>query len=173
MGPINSLKHLLPKRLLRTLYYSMVNPFLTYGLLLWGSARKKHLKQIETLQKRAIRSITLATYNEHSLPLFKQMRILKLNELYLKQINSFMCCYNMNLLPLPLQSMYIKNRDIHSYETRQSNNPRTVPHRNHVLSNSFVCKGPDQWNKLPNDVRNAPSILSFKSRLANLYLSNY
>ena len=36
---------------MKTLYYSMINPYLDYGALLWGSASKTNIKPIEYWQK--------------------------------------------------------------------------------------------------------------------------
>ena len=39
---INSAKHILSPKHLKSLYYTLIHPHLTYGLLLWGSTYKKH-----------------------------------------------------------------------------------------------------------------------------------
>ena len=46
-------KHFLPRNLLYKLYLSRVQPYLSYGILLWGNANKKYLDQIHKLQKRS------------------------------------------------------------------------------------------------------------------------
>ncbi len=38
---INKLNNTLSRPLLKTIYYSMVHPYLSYGVLLWGSAKKE------------------------------------------------------------------------------------------------------------------------------------
>ena len=35
---INKVKHILPRNMLTTLYYSLIYPYLTYGIILWGAA---------------------------------------------------------------------------------------------------------------------------------------
>ena len=59
---------------------------LTYGVLLWGSGNKSHLKMIDIIQKGAIRNIMKAKYNYHTLPFFKyplQCQVGPLYQLYL------------------------------------------------------------------------------------------
>ena len=51
---------------------------LSYGLLLWGIESNKIL----TLQKKAIRGITCSKVYSHTEPLFKDLNILKINDLY-------------------------------------------------------------------------------------------
>ena len=56
----------------KTLYYSLVYPYLNYGILLWGNTYKKYLHKLEISQKKPIRTINRAMYNEPSSPLFKK-----------------------------------------------------------------------------------------------------
>ena len=78
---INMAKRCLTPQLMLTLYNSLVYPYLTYNLLLWGSAAKIHTNKIITLKKRAVRIIVGSTFTLHTEPLFK-FSILNLAELY-------------------------------------------------------------------------------------------
>ena len=53
-GVLNKLKHYLPVYILRTLYFSMINSNLNYGILTWGFACHRLVK----LQKRIVRIIS-------------------------------------------------------------------------------------------------------------------
>ena len=50
---VNQVKNILPKSCLRTLYFSLIHPHFSYGLLAWGSASLTALKSSIMLQKRA------------------------------------------------------------------------------------------------------------------------
>ena len=63
---LKTVKHILPLTLLRSLYYTMVQPYLTYGIILWGPTYRCHLKQVSILQKKAIRCINKLYYNAHT-----------------------------------------------------------------------------------------------------------
>ena len=52
---LNSVKNMLPNFILRQIYYTMVQPYLTYGIILWGSTYQSYLKRTVILQKKAIR----------------------------------------------------------------------------------------------------------------------
>ena len=52
---LNSVKNMLPNYILRQLYFTMVQPYLTYGIILWGSPYQSYLKRTVILQKKAIR----------------------------------------------------------------------------------------------------------------------
>ena len=85
---INKAKHSLNKRHLSTVYYSMVYPYLIYGITLWGNASKIHLTKLITIENKIIRIISAATkYNAHTEPLSKTLKILKLEDVYHHQID--------------------------------------------------------------------------------------
>ena len=58
---------------MKTLYYSLIHSHLSYGTLIWGSAFQYRLRQLEVIQKKAVRNICNAVYNAHTDPLFKQL----------------------------------------------------------------------------------------------------
>ena len=50
---INSSKNFLPLQIRKTLYHSLFDSHLNFGNLLWGCAKNKVIKKIETLQKKS------------------------------------------------------------------------------------------------------------------------
>ena len=55
---------------------------MNYCNIIWGGAAKVHLEKLLKLQKRAVRIITGSGYLEHTAPLFKQLELLKVDEIY-------------------------------------------------------------------------------------------
>ena len=49
---INKIKHFAPIKILTTLYYSMVYPYLIYGITQWGSTFKTHINKLNIMQKK-------------------------------------------------------------------------------------------------------------------------
>jgi Reverse transcriptase (RNA-dependent DNA polymerase) len=74
-------KNLLPSKMLKTLYYSLVHPHLLYCLPIYSCTSAKNLKKLLVMQKKAIRSICNSSYNQHTAPLFLDLKIMPLNEL--------------------------------------------------------------------------------------------
>ncbi len=66
---INSVKHILPQSHLKTVYYSLVNAYLTYGLLMWGSGFESQLKKVKVKQNKSIRTLAGSAYNASARPL--------------------------------------------------------------------------------------------------------
>ena len=86
LGTLNKVKHNIPTKLKRQLYFSLIHPHLLYGVELWGAAVKSHIQLIQILQKRAIRFITSSTYNSSTHNYFKDLKILKMQDLYQVQL---------------------------------------------------------------------------------------
>ena len=70
--------NMLPNYILK-LYFTMVQPYLTYGIILWGSTYQSYLKRTVILQKKAIRYIHKADYNAHTKPLFYASNVLNIH----------------------------------------------------------------------------------------------
>ena len=81
IGVLNKLKHIFPQHILRTIYNSLIQPHLIYGLYLWGL----NCKRLKILQKKAVRVLAFKPYISHSTPIFKDMKILQLEDLYTMQ----------------------------------------------------------------------------------------
>ena len=63
--------------ILRMLYFSLIYPFLTYGILLCGLTYPTYLKPVITLQKHILRIMTFSEPASHSEPLLKSLNVLK------------------------------------------------------------------------------------------------
>ena len=114
-GILDKLKRFLPSYILRTLYFSMVQSRLTYGILAWGFEYQRFVK----LQKRFMRIITLSTYNAHTEPLFKNLEILTIKNLF--DLNCLKFVYNYKKGELPnhfLNFRCVPRAFIHDHETR-------------------------------------------------------
>ena len=166
-------KRILSKSNLCTLYFSLIHPYLTYGNLLWGSAYQTHLKKLTVLQKRAIRAITRSKYNDHSSPLFKQLQILKCEDIHRYELAKFVFLVANNMLPSPLLSIYNKNSQIHTYRTHQQQNMHFGKIRCDLVFRSLLYKGPLIWSNLPVEIKESNTVKSFGSRLKKIIISDY
>ena len=117
---LNRVKHQLPKTTMLQLYYTLIYPHLLYNITIWGNANQSDISKTITLQKKSIRIINKAKYNNHTEPLFKENKILKIQDLYEMQVMKFMLEYKASILPKSFQNIYPMVRDIHPQRsTRQ------------------------------------------------------
>ena len=73
-------------------------------------------------------------------------------------------------LPTMFQNYFDYNREYHSYNTRYRNDLHNASYKLDVRKFSIRAAGPVLWNALPREIRDSPTVHSFKRRL-KLYLS--
>ena len=77
----------------------------------------------------AVWNVHTTKYYEHAMPLFRNSKILKIEDMYKLQLLMFMFSYYINILPSPLYSLFTRNCDIHDHYTRC----RKVARNTHIL----------------------------------------
>jgi hypothetical protein len=127
--------------------------------------------QIRSFTKKAIRTISKTNYNAHTEPLFKNLHILKLNDIFTLQLSKLMHSYMHISLPDPLMNMFTINRNIHLYETRHQHQPHILQRKTAFISKTFIHQAPEAWYKLPEKIRQLRSGNSF-NRYIKKYLTN-
>jgi len=156
---------------IRMLYYSICHPHLLYGVLLWGNTYKTHLQSLITIQKRLIRIIAKANRLEHTANLFKELRIIKLFDIYSLKLNIFMYLHNRKSLSQIFNPMFRSNPN--PYSTRNQNEYQ-LPNCRTNLKKMFVSyQGPHYFNKLPGSIKSLGNVNLFKSNLKRVILESY
>ena len=126
-------RSILTRENLMTLYYSMVYPYLSYGIALWGGSYKVHTSQLEIMQKKIIRIIENVPINSHTALLFKNtLSILS------------------GCSPEPLHAIFVISQGQHNHGTRHSQAFKIhVPKiRTSIANMSIVKMAPLLWNSL-------------------------
>ena len=165
------LRDIFPKHILKTLYLTLIYPFLNYCNLIWGSAYNSTLMPLTILQKKCIRLICNVDFFAHTDPLFKQTKLLKLNQMYILNCAKFgYSCYNSNSYS-NFRIRMIQNSQFHRYDTRRKNDIRTPYERLQICQNSFLIKSIKLWNIIPNDIKQANSKSYFNSRMKKMLLT--
>ena len=105
----------------KILYFSLVQSHMTNGILAWGFNTTNIFKS----QKKAIRIITKSQYFAHTDPLFKNLGILKIEDLFKLNILKFYYQMKQHCLPFDIST----RSEIHSYDTRNKRMLNTVKTR--------------------------------------------
>ena len=50
VGILSKLKHFFPQNIMLQLYYALVHPFLSYGIIIWGATYPTYIKRLKSLQ---------------------------------------------------------------------------------------------------------------------------
>ena len=170
-GILYTLRNKITRSIARTIYYSIAYPYLTYCNIVWGSSYQTNLKKLVTGQKRLIRIIMKRSRTSPSNPLFNKLKLLKLNAII--KLNTALFIYktinNLIFSPIPFTI-----RNIQQYRLRVNQINLEVPFVRLSLSQQFVhVRGANLWNSITQNLRNAPSLISFKRNLKKHFLETY
>ena len=80
IGIILNSSFYLSTKLLRTLYFSLVYPYVFLLQLSWASAYRTNLIRLEILQKQVIRTTDKTRFDAHTDPIFQNLGILKFHD---------------------------------------------------------------------------------------------
>ena len=145
-------------------YYAFIHPYLAYNTIIWGSTYLTHLQPLIRQQKRTIRTIANAGFIDHTEPLFKQHKILKVQDLYNFQLGTYM--------------YRALARGV--FTTRPNTRTRgslldVQPSRHRITSTQHAVSyvAPKFWNTLPDDLRSINSYKRFKKCLKDYLLDQY
>ena len=146
IGIINRGRKFLNNKAMKMLYYAFVNPYLTYGNIVWGSVGKTKLKKLANLQKRAVRLLAHAHRRSHARPLMISFGILNIFEINLLTHFKLMYKVYKNAVPIFFQGHFVKNS--HRYPTRFSADTYKLDDYNTNIFNkfSFPFRSPSIWN---------------------------
>ena len=176
VGVISKLRYNVNVDILTMLYYSLIYPFLIYGVQVWGLTYPTYLKPVTTLQKRVVRIMTFSEPMSHSEPLLKSLNLLKFNDIIHSEILSFVYQWFHKLIPSCFLEFFKPISSIHNYPTRQSVNEnlfiksiRTTQYG--IRSLHFT--GSHLWNSLPNTIKQITSFSRFRKTLKKKFTEGY
>ncbi len=162
LGILNRVKYILPRKVLVTLYRTMIHPYLIYCNIVWGGASLLALNRLECLQKRALRLITCSYFRAPSNPIFVKLGILKLQDIYKYEILMFVYKFKHNLLPVCCMHL-LQLRSVNShYHLRREPDFVMSTYRTLSRKRSVTITGPELWNSLPDLVKNSVTVSIFQ-----------
>ena len=109
-----------PKEVLLSIYYSLFQSHLGYGILVYGLANDDLTHKIKLLQKRAIRLISNAEYRAPTLGIFRELKILDFDKFLDLQLSLLMWEYDHRMLPKCFDEYFNRVSDCHNYATRSA-----------------------------------------------------
>ena len=167
VGVLYKTSEIVPKYVLRMLYFALVYPYFNYCIPIWGNAAGVHLNKLVLLQKRAVRIVAKAPFLHHTDELFRELKILKLRDIFNFNIRIYMYkSLNVENYDDYLHTYVANNTTNHAYLVRNNLDIR-VPRYRCELSKSCIdytaCR---LWNEIPVNVRESSDSLGvFKNKL--------
>ena len=172
IGAMTRLKHFLPPRILKIIYNSLILCHFNYGILVWGTKTNYLFK----LQKKAIRFLGGAGYNAHTEPLFRELTILKIDDLRKLQEIIFFFKFIHGLLPRYFQQNFISFRNNQNYSTRNYNDLALPRFRHEFVRQSLRYLIVDRINSCPECIKNkvfTHSLRGLREYAKRIYINRY
>ncbi len=158
---------------LYTLYCTLILPYLNYCIENWGNTHESNLSKIILKQKRVIRIICRAKLYDHTNPLFKKLKILKLKDLIELRSAIFIFKASCQTLPKNLQLILNFNTVNKNYNLR---NKQDYQHKYVRTKQKQMCLsiyGIKPWNNLHDDIKQCKNIHSFKTKYKKHLINKY
>ena len=173
IGILYRLSKYVNRATLISLYYSLIYSYIIYCNEIWGLGYATHRKKLFSLQKRAVRIICNKPKFEHTDPLFKELGILKVNDINSFLITNFMFKFHYNELPNIFKDMFTYNNSVHSHNTRQNYLLHVPIVRGNLTYMNIRYAGVVNWNKAARLLLHDCTIDTFKKRLKRMYVDVY
>ena len=154
---MSKLRYSMPSNILKRLYFAFFHSHLLYGLTIWSATSKSYLDPLKKLQNRAIRIITNADRFENGSLLFRNLKILRLDDLIKLETAKFMNSFDNNALPPHFGNYFRKIKQVDNRSTRSSDgNLLYLPrYRSNRLQRPIKFRGVKVWNDIPSELKSS------------------
>ena len=162
-----------PVRVRKSIYYALIESYLRFGSLLYSCASQADLKDIEIIQKKAIRHVAGTHFRAHTDPLFQNLKILKVADVIFIERVVFVHKYRHNKLPAAFHK-FLEPIDTDNLLRRQDPSQYKIPKSEHkITSRSPTTQMILDWNSLTYDTRNIACHKAFKAKIIITILESY
>ena len=153
VGLLRKMKHIVPRNVLKNLFYAFIYSRFTYGITCYGSVYQNQIQRIKILVNRALKLVV----NRHTLTpgICKNEGLFDFDMAY-----RYFCSINMyRIIQLNnhefLADKILSYQNNHSHETRsvQNQNLNLPLFRKSKCQRSFLYNGINIWNTLPLNIR--------------------
>merc|ERR1711964_948018 len=93
-------------------------------MTVWGECDAKYSNKLLLLQKKIVRAISFSDFTAPTMPIFKELNILRFHDLYKCQLASLMWDFDKGTLPESLCPLFTKRSDVHSLNLRNARKDR-------------------------------------------------
>ena len=146
VGVLGKAREVLNSKSLLTLYNTLILPYLSYCVEVWGNNYKSNIQPLTIIQKRAIRIVNKVGYYDHTNTLFLKSQVIKFIDLINYRTALFMYKVRNKLLPGNILKLFRDREGGYNFRWDQNlkQNSATTTRKNMCIS---IC-GVKIWNGL-------------------------
>ena len=133
---------------LMSLYYSLIQSTLLYGLVVWGYCYNSTINKLNVIQKRILKIILRRPRMHPTKLLYSEAEVININQLYHLQICKYIFKHKQLIQPLD-----------HAYHTRLNtkSTSKILKHNKTITQHSFMYNISKIYNTLPEDIKHIKS----------------
>ena len=169
---MNKCKKYFTSSTLLTLYYSFLYPYLNYCNCIWGNTCKTYLYPLIKLQKMAMRIIEGAERSDHTEDIFKKLKVLNIDKLYVYCTQLLLFKYHYNKLPAIFDSFFTRNGVVHSIATRYNALFRACKAKNSLRLRTVRVAGVRIYNHFFSILDMNCALITYKRNLKSYIIGN-
>lgn len=141
------IREFLPTKVLKEVYFALIQSQLNYGIVAWGAARGSTIKRLETTQRLLLKIMFFKIKRYDTARLYKENSIMDTRQLFCKALMQRVYTDT---------TMVTKNYHDHSHQTRNKINKvyNYLQYKKSIGLHSYNYLSVKIYNMLPNDVKN-------------------
>ena len=148
-GVVYRIRSLCDTHSMKHIYYSLGYSYLIYCSSIWGGAFKTYIDKLFLSQKKLIRIMSHRRRYDHTEPLFKELKLLKMHDIISYQTATFVYrAMNTYQIDTGFQTMS------HNINTRRANHLKLPSCRTSFAQQNVITRGVKIWNNLTDDTKN-------------------
>ena len=164
LGALDKLKNIIPWYSKKTIVEGIFTSVLSYCIPLFGGCDKGEIQSLQVLQNKAARIVTLHGARTSRNKLFREVGWMTVRQLL--YYHTALCTYRIRMSKEPEYLCEIMDRNNRANKIIVPNSSLSLAMR------SYCFRGANEWNKLPEKVRNCKKISHFKVQLKSWILEN-
>jgi len=158
----------IPKKLKKSIYYSMFHSIISYNIQIWGNTYNKYMKELQTVQNKAIKNLFCYDYRTSTAVIHKENEIMPLN-IFIKY-KLVTQVHMMVTETINTNTNFIRNNNLHRYNTRTAHNIRITSSNIRFNNQDTIYNAAYQlYNQIPLNIKNIVKISRFKQEVKLLY----
>ena len=168
LGIMRKLKYTFSRTALNQIYISYIRPVLEYSAIVWDGCTIQDKLALEKLQNEAARIVTGLTRSTSLDNLYRECGWVSLSERRKFQKLCFMYKCNNGQVPRYISDLIPPLvSEISNYPLRNRANLSSVRTRTEIFKMSCIPSSVLLWNSLSDDIKYAPSFVTFQNSLRN------
>ena len=166
-GKIFYFKKVLPIRIVKHIFYSIIYPHLNLHITVWGGSTTTAMTPLITAVNKTIRNIYHSSHDTATK--YMKLQILTVTQLYNLRLGEFFFKTLKLNQPQLLHDILPEISFNHSYNTRHYQNFRNPPAQINLNKRFFLYKAIEFWRTLTPEIQNSSSLNVFRNRIKNMY----